>query len=108
MHYLVEEFPLDVLTFREKRSLAEFVTAVEKLYYYVEELKSKIAKCSYLYTHPVDDAYVQASALKTCEMAIVDRYMNVKRALADVNAFNIDNIIERILESIRRATLPPT
>jgi hypothetical protein len=88
IHYIIEEFNIP---YEQKRELAEFFNAVRRLYYAAEELREKLASCS-----------TNSSRLSSgiCRMSIIDKYIVVKRMLAELNAYNLDEAIKKILEQL--------
>jgi hypothetical protein len=99
-HYLVEEFDIP---FEMKRELAEFVNSVERLYYAVEALREMLAKCSAYIKHTSQDK-IEQSIISTCKMSISDRYLLVKIILSEINVYNLDKVIEKILEQLSKPT----
>jgi hypothetical protein len=97
-HYLIEEFDIP---FEQKRELAEFLNSVKRLYYATEALREMLAECSAYIKHHADkiDHYI----ISTCRMSIADRYLLVKLILAEINAYSLDRIIEKILELLGKS-----
>jgi hypothetical protein len=96
-HYLVEEFDIP---FELKRELAEFINSVERLYHAVDALREILARCSAHIKHSADK--IDPSLVNTCRMSISDRYLLVKLILAELSAYNIDKIIEKIHEQLAK------
>jgi phosphoenolpyruvate-protein kinase (PTS system EI component) len=94
---LVEEFDIP---FEMKRELAEFINSVERLYHAVDALREMLAKCSAHIKHHADK--IDHSVVSACRMSISDRYLLVKIILAEISAYNIDKIIEKILEQLAK------